>query len=75
MKNNYKEKILDIYKYAKSIDSDLSDKVLEVDKSIVDDDSLGEKEHITLDLIELMGLVDPDYVESDLKVGPVFMED
>jgi len=75
MKDNYKEKILDIYKYAKSIDSNLSDKVLEIDKSIIDDDALGGKEHITLDLIELMGLVDPDYVQSDLKVDSVFMED
>ena len=74
MKNKYKDKILSLFKYAESIDSNLSDKILEINNGIISNEEVEVGESLSIDLIELTGLVDPDFVNHDLKIDTVFVE-
>ena len=74
MKNKHKNKILNLFRYAESIGSSLSSEILEINSSIINSNESNNGEFISIDLIELAGLVDPDFVKTDLKIDTVFVE-
>mgnify|MGYP006213583615 CR=1 FL=1 len=74
MKNKYKNKILNLFKYAESVGSDLSHKILDINNSTIDNNKSIDGESISIDLIDLIGLVDPEFVKHDLKIDTVFVE-
>ena len=74
MKSKNKSKILRLFRYAESINSNLSDKILDINSSIINNDQLDSGESISVDLVELASLVDPDFVNHDLKIDTFFVE-
>ncbi len=68
-----RRRILRLFKYAQSIGSDLSGKILEANKSTMDIEG-SKSEHISVDLVELISLVDPEFVVDNLKIDTIFME-